>query len=111
MKYEFEVETKGQISDGFHTFDELYYHRMILFAMVCNTYSNKAWKARKHHDGTMYDDYFIVGIETIEGQFTYHYHKDNWSMFKITELTLAPEYDGHTSDDVVRLLSLLKEVE
>ena len=27
MKFEFEVESKGQISDGYHTFDELYNHR------------------------------------------------------------------------------------
>ena len=31
MKFEFEVESKGQISDGYHTFDELYNHRMIFF--------------------------------------------------------------------------------
>ena len=28
------------------------------------------------------------------------------NMFDVVELDRAPEYDGHTSDDVTRLLSL-----
>ena len=31
-------EEVGKISDGYHTFEELYYHRMILFAVICNTH-------------------------------------------------------------------------
>ena len=98
------MEDKGQISDGYHTFNELYYHRMILFSVVCNTFKNQAWKSLKHSDGTMYDDYFIVGIKTPEGQYTYHYHKDYWDMFKVKELSYAPEWDGHTSQDVINRL-------
>ena len=62
MKFEFEVDNICQISDGSHTFDELYYHRMVLFSVICNTYKNRAWKSWKHNDGTMYEDYFIVNI-------------------------------------------------
>jgi len=54
----------------------------------------------------MFDDYFIVGIETPEGQFTYHYHKDDWEKFEVDELPTAPAWDGHTSEDVIRLLDL-----
>lgn len=55
----------------------------------------------------MYDDYFIVGINTPKGQFTYHYHVDYWNMFDdIQEISNAPKWDGHSSDDVTRLLSL-----
>lgn len=107
MKYEFDVENIGQISDGSHSFDELYYHRMILFAVICDSYKDTvAWKSWKHDDGTMYDDYFIVGIKTPKGDFTYHYHKDHWDMFDLVELDFAPKWDGHTSNDVTRLLSL-----
>ena len=98
----------GKVSDGYHTFDELYYHRMMLFAVICNTYKDKAWKSWKHHDDTMYPDYFIVGLDTPEGQYTYHYHKDEWDMFKVKELDKAPVYDGHKPKDITRLLSLLK---
>ena len=110
MKYEFEVESKGQISDGYHTFNELYYHRMMLFSIVCNTYESMSWKSWKHYEGDMFDDYFIVGVNTPEGTFTYHYHKDHWDMFNVPEISRAPKWDGHTADDITRLLSLLKEV-
>ncbi len=97
----------GDTSDGSHTFDELYYHRMVLFAAICNQNETYAWKSWFHDDGTMYDDYFIVGIKTSEGDFSYHYHKDHWDVFKVPVYDRAPKWDGHTSKDVTRLLSLL----
>lgn len=108
MKFEFEVEDIGKVSDGSHTFDELYYHRMILFSVICNKYYEYAWKSWQHHDGTMYDDYFIVGINTPEGQYSYHYHKDHWKLFNVIALNYAPEWDGHQPKDVTRLMSLLE---
>ncbi|MEX3713405.1 hypothetical protein ABFV99_13455 [Cytobacillus horneckiae] len=105
-KFEFKVEHKGQISDGYHTFDELYYHRMMLFAALCKAHKNQGWKSWKHDDGSMFDDYFIVGIDTKEGNFTYHYHKDHWDLFEVKELKTAPAWDGHTSEHVTRLLSI-----
>lgn len=65
-----------------------------------------AWKSWKHHDGTMYEDYFIVGIDTPEGQYSYHYHKSMWSYFRVTERHNAPKWDGHKPKDIERLLSL-----
>lgn len=105
-KFEFDAISIGAVSDGFHTFDELYYHRMVLFAALCNAYKEKAWKSWNHDDGSMYNDYFIVGIDTPEGQYTYHYHKNHWNKFEVKELKKAPNYDGHMPDDVTRLLSL-----
>lgn len=103
-------EEVGQVSDGYHTFDELYEHRATLFAAVCRAYPAKAWKSLLHDDGTMFDGgYFIVGIETPEGQFTYHYTMKYWDMFAVKELDKAPEWDGHTATDVTRLLALDKD--
>lgn len=102
------LEDTSQVSDGAHTFDELYYHRMVLFAMICNQNSHEAWKSKKHHDGEMIEGMFIVGIDTPEGQFTYHYPKKYWKMFQVKKYILAPEFDGHTSKDITRLFSLLK---
>jgi len=96
----------GQVSDGYHTFDELYEHRMFLFSVICKAHKAAAWKSWKHHDGTMYDDYFIVGITTPEGDYSYHYHKDHWDKFDVTELDFAPKWDGHKPEDITRLLSL-----
>ena len=98
--------SKG-ISDKWHTFDELYYHRMILFLSLQLTHSDKSWKSKQHHDGTMFEGSFIVGIDTPDGQYSYHYDLEFWDMFnKIKELDKAPEYDGHKPSDVSRLLGL-----
>lgn len=107
MRFEFDVKEIGDISDGSHTFNELYEHRMVLFSIICNTYKEKAWKSWLHHDGTMYENYFICGIETPKGSYTYHYHKDHWNKFDVKELKRAPKWDGHKPKDVVRLYSLL----
>ncbi len=102
------IET-GLISDGYHTFDELYFHRMILFSVICSQNKEKSWKSKLHSDGTMFKDYFIVGIDTPLGQYSYHYHMEYWDHFcEIAELEKAPKWDGHTPDQVHRLLSLSK---
>ncbi|HEL9597902.1 WDGH domain-containing protein [Streptococcus suis] len=98
---------KGAIFDGSHTFEELYYHRMVLFSVICNAYPDKAWKSKQHDNGSMYEGFFIVGISTPEGQFSYHYKLDYWDWFKVEEVERAPQWDGHQAADVVRLLSLL----
>ena len=90
-----------KISDGFHTFDELYDHRAVLFSIICNQNFNIAWKSRLHSDGTMYDNMFIAGIDTYYGKITYHIENKYWSLFKIRELEIAPEFDGYSSDDVL----------
>ena len=87
-----EPEITGATSDGYHTFDELYFHRMILFSVICNQNKENAWKARNHSDGSMFgDNWFIVGIKTPEGQYTYHYHMEYWDHFQVKELDFAPE--------------------
>lgn len=92
----------GDMSDGYHTFNELYHHRAILFSVICKMLPDKAWKAKKHHDGTMYDGMFIVGIDTPEGQATYHYDLEPyWDVFHVKELEVAPVWDGHSPDDAI----------
>lgn len=99
----------GEFSDGYHTFDELYYHRMMLFLVICHTYKEQSWKSMLHSDGTMFDGSFIVGVTTPEGQYSYHYREEDYHLFKVKELDFAPEYDGHQPKDITRLLSLLGE--
>ena len=101
----------GEISDGYHTFNELYHHRAILFSVICNVFKNRAWKSKKHHDGTMYDGMFIVGIDTPKGQATYHYDIDPyWDIFQVKELSNAPEWDGHTPDEAIKRISTLTDI-
>lgn len=103
-----EDEINGETSDGYHTFNELYHHRAVLFSVICNLHPLCSWKAKKHHDGTMYDGMFVVGINTPEGQATYHYDIDPyWDMFNIPETEFAPEWDGHTPDEAIRRIGTL----
>ena len=98
---------KGQyksVSDGYHTIGDLYEHRTYLFAMVCKLYvpTVSVWKTKKHEDGTMYDDMFLVGIDLPEGQISYHINNRYWELFSdIQEIPNATDYDGYTSDDVI----------
>jgi len=102
----------GELSDGYHTFNGLYYQRMMLFAALVNVYKDRAWKSWRHEDGEPCfgkDNYFIVGIDTPEGSYTYHYHGEYWDLFNCKELPVAKHWDGHTEKDVTRLLSLSVE--
>ena len=87
-------DLKGTISDGFHSFDELYDHRMTLFAVVLKAHRANAWKSRLHADGDMCDGWFIVGINTPEGQFTYHYKAEHWDLFDPFHLDACPHLLG-----------------
>lgn len=104
-------QVTGDTSDGYHTFNELYHHRAMLFSVVVSDHRDIAWKSRKHHDGTMYDDMFIIGVETPWGQATYHYDVDPyWDMFNCKELERAPEWDGHTPDDAIERIGKLATI-
>lgn len=96
------------ISDKYHTFGELYEHRMYLTKVIAESYPEYSWKSWKHEDGTMFKDSFIVGFNTPDGQYSYHYRKENWDLFQIKELPNAPKFDGHKPSDIGRMTSLLK---
>ena len=90
----------GELSDTYHTFNELYKHRTVLTAMIC-TMIPYAWKSRKHEDGTMYEGMFICGFPTPSGMITYHYDMNDWGLFRVQEIPHAPHFDGHTPNDVI----------
>lgn len=98
----------GEFSDGYHTFNSLYHQRLILFAALVNTFPTLAWKSHKHFDGEVPfgGGWFIVGIETPKGQYTYHYEEKDWDLFRCKEVPTAPQWDGHTDTDVERLLAM-----
>lgn len=107
----FNLSDIGEFSDGYHSFNQLYHQRAILFATLVNTFSDISWKSLRHADGKFCFDsegeWFIVGIDTPEGTYTYHYETAKYfDMFHCKELMYAPMWDGHTQEDVSRLLSL-----
>jgi len=110
VKQDIVTDNMGEVSDGYHTFNELYHHRAVLFSVICNNYKNLAWKSKQHHDPSqpMYDGMFIVGINTPNGSATYHYDiEPYWNMFDVQELDRAPEWDGHTPAEAIERISTL----
>ncbi len=47
-----------------------------------------------------------MGFDTDEGCYTYHYELNDWDLFQCKELDKGKPWDGHTSSDVRRLLSI-----
>lgn len=105
----------NKISDGYHTFEDLYEHRIALFIALCRATFRHAWKSQLHSDGTKYEGWFILGITWHDSngllpsrQITYHLPMKYWDEVKdIATLDKAPEWDGHTPQDVIdRLLTI-----
>jgi hypothetical protein len=97
----------SQVSDGFHTFQELYDHRTALFIALMRAFPQKSWRSRFHEDGTMYPDFFVAGMQLDTDQISYHLELRWWDELDEICVTLdrAPKWDGHSpSDVVVRLL-------
>lgn len=105
LTLELDDKTMGKVSDGFHTFDELYEHRCSLFLALIKAYPTISWYSDKHDDGSAFEGWFIAGIDIPE-QGTVTYHLPN-RMKGIIECTSAKKlekgkpWDGHTPDDVI----------
>lgn len=98
----------SEISDGFHTFSELYAHRCVLFialARMLNEFDHSIliWRSKNHNDGSTYENWFLLGIHTDFGkQISYHIPDKMWEYTKFAQtLEFAPPFDGHTSKDVI----------
>lgn len=107
-----------EVSDGYHTFDELYDHRIALFIALCKKIEdidqrqsgpNRVWRAKKHHDGSEYEGWFIMGIHKEKGrQISYHLPLSKWDDANFADTyDITPEWDGHTPEDVLTRLSNL----
>lgn len=96
-----------KMSDGYHTFADLYEQRLILSAALAKN-NPHAWKSKRHEDGSVPfgGGWFIMGFDTGEGCYTYHYELKDWDLFQCKELDKGKPWDGHTSKDVRRLLSI-----
>lgn len=107
------VENIGDVADGYHTFNQLYHQRAILFACIVMQNKDKAWKTRNHEDGTpcFGGGWFLVTVDTPEGSYGYHYEDKYWDIFDCVELEKAKPWDGYTEEQVTRLLSLRQTVD
>lgn len=112
-----------EVFDGYHTMDELYEHRITLFIALCRAVHPRGvyggpdekywcWRSKKHHDGELCfgtGTQFVLGIGTEAGKMiTYHIPIEHWDETGFAEtIEVAPEWDGHTSDDVLERLKNL----
>lgn len=97
-----EPEDKGEISDGYHTFNELYRYRMLYNAAFFNLLPKElVHKSKKHHDGKecFGGGWFIVMANLPTGQISNHYELKDWDLFQIPEKDFADEWDGHTPQE------------
>lgn len=115
------------ISDGYHTFGELYEFRKVYNAELFNEWAKQkgfddgvnyhynmpkydVHKSWKHHDGELCfgGGWFIVVAVLPTGQISNHYEAVDWDLFNIPEVEKAKyEFDGHTLNDVLNRLKAL----
>lgn len=97
----------GEVSDGYHTFNELYYYRMLYNAAFFNLLP-KGWvhKSKRHHTGEecFGGGWFIVMANLPTGQVSNHYELKDWDLFQVPEKEFADEWDGHTSQEAAKRL-------
>ena len=127
------LERINELSDGYHTYDELYDFRKmynaVLFNEWCLNYYNyikaenlgtnfgskpnpkyNVHKSWRHNDGELCfgGGWFIVSAMLPTGLISNHYKSEDWDLFKVPEVEKAIyEYDGHTPQDTLTRLSNL----
>lgn len=110
-----EVKDMGEVSDGYHTFNELYFYRMLYNAAFFNRLQLEGfevYKSKRHNDGEecFGGGWFIVMAELPTGQISNHYEMKYWDLFKIPEYEKANLWDGHTPQEAAdRLFKFIEE--
>lgn len=117
----------NELSDGYHTYDELYEFRKMYNAALFNEWGKerctdgfKAYnvkynvhKSWRHHDGELCfgGGWFIVSAMLPSGLISNHYKAEDWELFQVPVVEKAKyEFDGHTAQDVLeRLKFILKK--
>lgn len=118
-----EFDYPGDISDGYHTFNELYRYRMLYNAAFLNMYSSpevrmmsdgnrsvivrNVGKSRLHHDGTepFGGGWFVVWVTLPDGSVIFnHYRMEYWNLFSADEYDTAPEWGGSTPEQEADML-------
>ena len=120
------LERINELSDGYHTYDELYEFRKMYNAVLFSEWATQpvgfnidgsikskfdVHKSWRHHNGEMCfgGGWFIVSAMLPTGLISNHYKAEDWDLFQVPEVEKALyEFDGHTPQDVlIRLKSLI----
>ncbi len=113
----FTITDDGDISDGYHTFEELYEHRNLLWIL----FTTQASQARLGYliaDGKPsifwvrdhYPEWDLILMRTDFGQMSYHVPNRYRPLYGHIIPEVAKdnyEYDGHLSEDVIKRMEAL----
>jgi hypothetical protein len=97
----------SEVSDGYHTFGELYEHRCLLFLAVMKAHPGLSWRSRLHDDGSREPGWWAGGMHLPTGDVSYHLPDGLWPLLDsagIATLERAPKWDGHNSAEVLKRL-------
>ena len=118
-----DVDYPGDMSDGYHTLNELYRYRMLYNAALIkairlwhmsslspdngDAFAVQTGKSRRHHDGTepFGGGWFVVWVTLPDGSVTFnHYPMEYWDLSNADEYDTAPEWDGSTPEQEADML-------
>lgn len=109
VKFILTDEQTREVSDGYHTFGELYDHRTLLFiCLAIQTLQGGTKCCWKTH----YPGWPVLFIETPAGQISYHF-PEKYLPLVAKHIRQDDDYvwDGHTSKDVIARLTKCMEDE
>lgn len=102
---------ENELSDGWHTFNDLYEFRKLYNAALFNEWSRLGLydihKSVRHNDNELCfgGGWFIVVAILPDGQISNHYKLSEWDLFKVPETDKAKyPFDGHAEKDVMKRL-------
>lgn len=106
MREKIQMPDMGEESDGYHTFNELYDHRNLLFINLCLAMPNFcSW-------GSGYPGWPVIFCELATGQISYHVPEKFLPLFeKKIKRQEDYEWDGHSSKDVLARLEAYCDAE
>lgn len=88
-------------SDGYHTFRELYDHRVALFVALMKSHPDISWVTPSRAEG-----WLLAGMNLPTGDITYHLPISvTQSLAGVPVYDHPVPFDGHTSADVVDRLT------
>lgn len=96
----------GEISDGYHTFNELYRHRHLLFLLAATSGALKASYVVEDH----FPNWDLIVAHTpdeykmVSYHIPYEYRELYFKLPRKTKEEQEKFYDGHTSNDVLQRL-------
>jgi len=109
-------EAVAALSDGYHSYGELYDTKLALSACLWNLWEQlgiPVCKSRRHHDGEpcFGGGWFVVAAQLPAGQVSFHYKDECWDLFQIPECDRVPwPFDGHAPGDAIGRLKEMSAI-